>query len=371
MDAAATCSTCWDWHPDGPCRLEQPVWLLRLDGADALRFLHGQSSQAIALAPAGSALATCLISPTARMRALAWVLVDDQGAWLLIETGDPEAVRTALDRVLFPADQVQLGPLQPALLVTPLGDDNLLDDGSLLGDQAQGEPGRWQPLALSDGGSIWLVEQQLLLPGAADTDPAGHPPEHPDAHPLLTHSRPLSALEQERWRIQQGWPAAPGELNDGTNPFELGLAPRVSLNKGCYVGQETLAKLATYDGVKQQLRRWCWHTKEVSIASADAESAPAAALIAGQTLWSPSGDKAGTITSVLQVPQSDGTLWIGLALVRRSALEQERLRAGEAGAGGEAGASGEEPWLTVSVPTGFVPPPSAQKAPSDQKPPSA
>jgi folate-binding protein YgfZ len=338
MDAAATC---WAWHPDAPCRLEQPVWLLRLDGADALRFLHGQSSQAIALAPAGSALATCLISPTARMRALARVLVDDQGAWLLIETGDPEAVRAALDRVLFPADQVQLGPLQPALLVT------------LLGDQPQAEPGRWEPLSAN----TWLVEQQVLLQGAAAADPAGHT----GAHPLLSNSRPLSALEQERWRIQQGWPAAPGELNDGTNPFELGLAARVSLNKGCYVGQETLAKLATYDGVKQQLRRWCWQTKDVSTASADGETAAAAALAAGQTLWSPSGDKAGTITSVLQVPQSDGTLWIGLALVRRSALEHAQLRAGEAGAGGEAGAAGEGPWLTVSVPQGFIPPPAAQK----------
>jgi folate-binding protein YgfZ len=358
MDAAATC---WAWRPDGPCRLDQPVWLLRLDGADALRFLHGQSSQAIALAPAGSALATCLISPTARMRALARVLVDDQGAWLLIETGDPEAVRTALDRVLFPADHVQLGPLQPALLVTGLGDDSLLGKGSPLGDQPQGEPGRWHPLgdgATGDGTTAWLVEHQVLLRGPIATDPAGHPAANPDAHPLLAQTRPLSTLEQERWRIQQGWPAAPGELNDGTNPFELGLAPRVSLNKGCYVGQETLAKLATYDGVKQQLRRWCWHTKDASTASADAETATAAALIAGQTLWSPSGDKAGTITSVLQLPESDGTLWIGLALVRRSALEHEQLLAGETGAGGEG------PWLTVSVPQGFVPPPSAQKPPS-------
>jgi len=58
------------------------------------------------------------------------------------------------------------------------------------------------------------------------------------------------------------------------------------------------------------------------------------------------------------VPQSDGTLWIGLALVRRSALELELLRADDSGAGGEG------PWLTVSVPQGFVPPPSAQKPPS-------
>ena len=333
MDAAATC---WAWRPEGPCRLEQPAWLLRLDGADALRFLHGQSSQAIALAPPGSALASCLISPTARMRALARVLVDAQGAWLLIEAGDPEAVRTALDRVLFPADQVQLGPLQPALLITPLGDSSLLADGSLLAtDKPRPEPGRWQPLsdgAEADGLTTWLVEHQLLV----------QPPTA--AHPLIAGSRALSALEQERWRIQQGWPAAPGELNDGTNPFELGLAPRVSLSKGCYVGQETLAKLATYDGVKQQLRRWCWQQRDANPADAEIPTV-------GQTLWSPSGNKAGTITSVLRLPQRDGALWIGLALVRRSALGLEQLLAGEAEA------ADPRPLLTVSVPEAFVPPP--------------
>jgi len=328
-----TRDTCWGWHPEGPCRFAQPAWLLRLDGADALRFLHGQSSQAIALAPPGSALATCLISPTARMRALATVLVDEQGAWLLIEAGDPEAVRTALDRVLFPADQVQLGALQPALLITPLGDADLLAEG-----QAQAEPGRWQPLSAS----AWLVENQLLLL-PAETD-----------HPLMAHRRALSALEQERWRIQQGRPAAPGELNDSTNPFELGLAPRVSLSKGCYVGQETLAKLATYDGVKQQLRRWCWPQQDPGAAAADPDAAP---LRVGQTLWSPSGDKAGTITSVLQLPQSDGPLWIGLALVRRNALAFDQLLAGEPTAAAASASANTRPQLTLSVPEAFVAPP--------------
>ena len=352
MDAAATC---WAWRPEGPCRLEQPAWLLRLDGADALRFLHGQSSQAIALAPPGSALATCLISPTARMRALARVLVDAQGAWLLIEAGDPEAVRTALDRVLFPADQVQLGPLQPALLITPLGDSSLLADGSLLAtDQPRPEPGRWQPLsdgAEPDGVTTWLVEHQLLLQPPTAT------------HPLIAGSRALSALEQERWRIQQGWPAAPGELNDSTNPFELGLAPRVSLSKGCYVGQETLAKLATYDGVKQQLRRWCWQQRDAIPAFER--------LTVGQTLWSPNGDKAGTITSVLRLPQSDGALWIGLALVRRSALALEQLLAGDTNSDAEAaaGAADNRPMLTLSVPEAFTaPPPPAGSSASNAQP---
>ena len=313
MDAA---NSCWAWQPETPARLEQPVWLLRLEGPDARRFLHGQSSQAIELAAPGSALATCLISPTARMRALAWVLVDAGGAWLVIEAGDPEAVRTGLDRVLFPADQVQLGPLQPALLITPLGDTTLPQAGL----------GRWAPLpgvSQGDGPGPWLLEHRLLL-----TPPT-------TAHPLAG-SRLLSPAEHERWRIQQGWPAAPGELNDNTNPFELGLAPRVSLSKGCYVGQETLAKLATYDGVKQQLRRWCCLTP-----SGLAEQP----LGAGQTLFNAAGERAGTITSALQLPPAAGGLWIGLALVRRSALDEPRLNAGE------------QTVLELSLPDTFVAPP--------------
>lgn len=324
MDAV---NSCWAWQPETPARLEQPAWLLRLEGPDARRFLHGQSSQAIELAAPGSALATCLISPTARMRALAWVLVDAGGVWLVIEAGDPEAVRTGLDRVLFPADQVQLGPLQPALLITPLGDTTLPQAG----------PGRWEPLPASlpasaqgDGPGPWLLEHRLLLaPPAA-------------AHPLAA-SRLLGPAEHERWRIQQGWPTTPGELNDHTNPFELGLAPRVSLSKGCYVGQETLAKLATYDGVKQQLRRWCWQPPSGFSEQALGGEQP---LGAGQTLFNAAGERAGTITSVLQLPAAAGGRWIGLALVRRSALDEPQLNAGE------------QIVLELSPPAAFVAPPS-------------
>lgn len=43
------------------------------------------------------------------------------------------------------------------------------------------------------------------------------------------------------------------ELTDAVNPLEAGLYHAVSLSKGCYMGQETLAKVHTKDAVKQQL----------------------------------------------------------------------------------------------------------------------
>jgi folate-binding Fe-S cluster repair protein YgfZ len=111
----------------------------------------------------------------------------------------------------------------------------------------------------------------------------------------------------------------------------------VSLTKGCYVGQETLARLATYDGVKQQLRRWFMPASPQAGATAPGP---------GSTLRDAEGQRAGQVTSALALPGGEG--WIGLALVRRGCLAAPQLHAGE-GSGAIA--------LTISVPPGYAAPP--------------
>ena len=148
----------------------------------------------------------------------------------------------------------------------------------------------------------------------------------------------LAAAEVERLRIARGEPAAPAELNEDGNPFELGLAARVSLSKGCYLGQETLARLATYDGVKQQLRRW--HLP--AHAGPAPEPGETLAMVEGVESGQGEATRAGQVTTVLALPEGG---WIGLALVRRAALAELRLRS----AGGA--------WLEVSVPEGVQAPP--------------
>lgn len=303
----------WDWTPPALSRWSRPVGLLRLDGPDTLRVLHGQTSQALETARPGQWLGTCCIGPTARLRAVAEVLVDADGAWLVIVDGDPEAVRLGLDRVLFPADKVRLGPVTPATLHQPLGSAG----------QDATPAGTWVGLEGSPG---WQLGDALLLPADAPLPP------------WLAERRPLEPQEAERWRLQQGLPAVPGEINEDTNPFELGLAARVSLTKGCYVGQETLAKLATYDGVKQQLRRW-------QATSFHDEAVPATAVAPGTSLHDGAGGRAGLISSSLQLPGGQG--WIGLALVRRAWLQEPELQAG-ADPGGR---------LQLSIAAAFQPPP--------------
>jgi folate-binding protein YgfZ len=63
----------------------------------------------------------------------------------------------------------------------------------------------------------------------------------------------LSPQEYEELRVSEGIPAFPNELNELRNPLEAGLRSLVSWTKGCYVGQEVIARLDTYKKVQQRL----------------------------------------------------------------------------------------------------------------------
>ncbi|KAL0729744.1 hypothetical protein Bca4012_025837 [Brassica carinata] len=64
---------------------------------------------------------------------------------------------------------------------------------------------------------------------------------------------PMGSEACEKLRVIQGRPAPERELSKEFNGLEAGLWNSISLNKGCYKGQETIAKLLTYYGIKQRL----------------------------------------------------------------------------------------------------------------------
>ena len=255
--------------PQQPVRLQRPVWRLQLRGPDALRVLHGQTTQALLDAQPGERRPTCWVTATARLRALADVEVHSEGADLLVSAGDGQQVHQGLDRVLFPADQVSLSPLEL------LQWHALVDPAGPAGGAGWGLPGR-----------------QWLLPEAAPL-----PPE--------LEAVPLEDSELHNWlRLRQGIPAADAELSEAFNPLELGLRDRLSFDKGCYLGQETLAKLHANDGVKQQLRRF--HAPE-------GVEPPAP----GTQLVDARGERAALVTSL------QGRC--GLLLLRRRCWDQSEL----------------------------------------------
>ena len=63
----------------------------------------------------------------------------------------------------------------------------------------------------------------------------------------------LDPADVDRLRVRHRIPAFPGEINEKHNPWEAGLEASISMHKGCYVGQEIVARLNSYDKVKRRL----------------------------------------------------------------------------------------------------------------------
>lgn len=55
------------------------------------------------------------------------------------------------------------------------------------------------------------------------------------------------------FRIENGITAFPNEINEETNPHEVNLIHEVCFKKGCYIGQEVIARLYTYDKIQKKL----------------------------------------------------------------------------------------------------------------------
>src|SRR4030095_1267365 len=63
----------------------------------------------------------------------------------------------------------------------------------------------------------------------------------------------ISAGDYEIIRIRNGIPAFGKEMSDLTNPLECGLNRYVSFTKGCYIGQEVIARLDAYDKINKHM----------------------------------------------------------------------------------------------------------------------
>ncbi|MBT8379270.1 MAG: hypothetical protein KJN64_08565 [Ignavibacteria bacterium] len=113
----------------------------------------------------------------------------------------------------------------------------------------------------------------------------------------------------EIYRIEQGIPDAPNELNDDYNPHESGLVNLVDFEKGCYIGQEVIARLQSYDKVQKKLTGVKFnepidHEKQF-------------------TLYDKSGSEAGKVTSAKHSIKLNEN--IGLAYIRNSYLQNGNI----------------------------------------------
>jgi len=112
----------------------------------------------------------------------------------------------------------------------------------------------------------------------------------------------------EMFRIEKGIPAEK-ELNDLYNPHEAKLVDEVCFTKGCYIGQEVIARLATYEKVQKYLTGYLFN----SSAATDKQF----------TLIDDDNTEIGTITST--VFSSSMKKNIGLGYLKKDFISENKV----------------------------------------------
>lgn len=227
---------------------------IQVTGEDRLRFLHNQTTNNIQMLQPGQGCETMFVTSTARTLDLVSLYVQADDIVLLTSPATRDSLTAWMDRFIFPFDKVTLKNIttqtacfrcvgsHSLALLSKLGADSLAD----LALYAHTE------VTLHDIPVRIAAGTGLSLPGYTlwcDVDGAA------EVWTQLCNGGavPLGETVWERLRIEQGRPVPEQELTEDVNPLEAGLWHTISFEKGCYIGQETIARLNTYKGVKQQL----------------------------------------------------------------------------------------------------------------------
>jgi folate-binding protein YgfZ len=280
---------------------------LRITGEDRVSFLHGMVTQDVKGLPPGAAAYAAMVTAKGAMVADARILSREAELLLDVEPGTGAKVKEFLEKYLISEDaELQdvtgehallrlLGPRTADVLSACLGAPfeplaaNATREASLAGGQVLllGQPAleRHGVELLVPRGALEAVWKALVQAGGA--------------HGL----RPLGFEALELLRVEAGVPRYGQDMVDTTIPLEANLSHAISYNKGCYIGQEVIAR-ATFRGHMNR--------KLTGLLLGEVEAAPGAELRKGDK-------KVGWLTSVVRSPTRGQR--VALGYVHRDHLE--------------------------------------------------
>jgi folate-binding protein YgfZ len=236
------------------------VWLA---GADRLSFLERMSTARLADLAPRSGRATFVLTDTGRVVDLVSCHAGASGAALVTSgPGAAAAVSAHLRRYLLFGDDVRVTDASAQVTVLRVfGSDARKVATKASGISAEALPPGAFIEQGEDAETVWLLAHPAPggMGGIDIVVPAGPPAEAMAAR--------LHAADAARWdrqdldlaRIEAGQPAHGAEFGGASdtqaNPLELNLKAVVDFAKGCYIGQEVVARLENYERVQRRLVR--------------------------------------------------------------------------------------------------------------------
>lgn len=206
-------------------------------GSDAVGFLDGQLSQDIAAMKPGAVARSFLLEPRGKLVALLWLLRGNDEVGLITESDRIGETVEALNRFRFRVAATIGEPVPLTELWGPNSDSVLAAAGFAV------RPGEWV-----DGGGVLTASlsetPRIIVTAGADDDEL-----------VSAGALPVGSLAATTARIEWGEPVMGVDVDEATIPQESGLVERsVSFTKGCYVGQELVARIDSRGRVNRHLR---------------------------------------------------------------------------------------------------------------------
>ena len=271
--------------------------LLQVSGRDALDLLHRLSTNDLRpLKVERCVRSTIVTTPQGRMVDWCWVLARSGDLLLRTSTGRAPRVKAWLERftILEDVESVDLSAAWRLIVVQGEHGATAIGLPSLpaVGEVRDHEGGYW---------TRGLPASSLRLEGIV---PAG------EAEALAMRAETSGAVRLDAGvleivRILLGVPSPEHEFAEDVSPLELRLAaPAVSFDKGCYVGQEVIARLETYDKLSRVLMGF---------------ESPGTMPSSGGLELVREGASLGRVTSAAALPMG-GT--VGLAVIKREAASE-------------------------------------------------
>lgn len=287
-------------------------------GKDAIDLLHRMSTNDVKPLEASKpqAILTALLNEKGRLIDVVKVVRDNAGEILLITSKDKEQTVSAwLDKFTIMEDarfvnatemvsQFEIVGPKAASLMQAYSED-AMDGVDVWGVQiAEVRAIIWK-VSNSRYSILTLKENAQAVWNALKKDV------------LATEGSIIDDTLSEILRIEEGIPIAPNEINEKHNPLELPIASEaISFTKGCYIGQEVIARLDAQDKVQRKMMGLKF----------SGEGAAPGDRLAMEGIDSPLGNEVGDVTSVANSPKYG---FIGLGYVRgKYANAGQRVRAG-------------------------------------------
>ena len=245
---------------------------LLLKGQGTTAFLHGQTTADVfAKKELDRIFMSCWLSTKGSLKAVLEIRLSDDMAEIVIICGEINSIRDGFESVIFPADKVKLEVIDPIRRRQEINNNS-----------------SWKESDFS-----WIDDNNFSIDG-------------------ITKYKKATKEELEGWKIRQGIPSFDKEMNGETNPYELGLADTINLDKGCYLGQEAMAKFFRSKSLKYQLRYWEAYGENDNFQI-------------GKKFFNTNKNEGykknvGVVTSSIRV---DDNFFNGLALIKKTFLDQD------------------------------------------------